>query len=285
MLSRPEPFIRELQQALPERPFTVRLWDGVDAARHERRRAHLRGALAGRPRARDAVAGPARALRAPTCRARSTWTTSTPCSRCSRTGSRRRSSGVSRRGSRSRRRARSACGARRMCRASELRLQRPPPHAASATRAPCATTTTCPNEFFALFLGEAHDLQLRDLLARREDARGGAGDEARAGLHEARPEGGPARARHRLRLGQLRHPRRRAPRRVRWSASRSPSRRPSSRASAWRERGLSDRVEIRVQDYRDTRRRAVRRGVEHRHGRARGRRTRSTCTRASSRGS
>ncbi len=30
------------------------------------------------------------------------------------------------------------------------------------------------------------DLQLRDLLARRTDARGGAGDQARAGLHEAR---------------------------------------------------------------------------------------------------
>ena len=28
MLSRPEPLIRELQQALPERPFNVRLWDG-----------------------------------------------------------------------------------------------------------------------------------------------------------------------------------------------------------------------------------------------------------------
>jgi cyclopropane-fatty-acyl-phospholipid synthase len=28
MLSRPEPFIRELEQALPERPFQVRLWDG-----------------------------------------------------------------------------------------------------------------------------------------------------------------------------------------------------------------------------------------------------------------
>ena len=35
------------------------------------------------------------------------------------------------------------------------------------------------------------------------------------------------------------------------------------------ERGLADRVEIRVQDYRETRRRPVRRRVEHRHGRAR----------------
>jgi cyclopropane-fatty-acyl-phospholipid synthase len=28
MLSRPRPFLRELEQALPERPFAVRLWDG-----------------------------------------------------------------------------------------------------------------------------------------------------------------------------------------------------------------------------------------------------------------
>jgi cyclopropane-fatty-acyl-phospholipid synthase len=28
MLSRPEPFLRELDQALPDRPFSVRLWDG-----------------------------------------------------------------------------------------------------------------------------------------------------------------------------------------------------------------------------------------------------------------
>ena len=35
------------------------------------------------------------------------------------------------------------------------------------------------------------------------------------------------------------------------------------------ERGLSDRIEIRVQDYREPRRRALRRGREHRHGGAR----------------
>src|SRR6476619_4460788 len=28
MLSRPEPLLRELEHALPERPFAVRLWDG-----------------------------------------------------------------------------------------------------------------------------------------------------------------------------------------------------------------------------------------------------------------
>ena len=29
MLSRPEPFVRELERALPDRPFSVRLWDGT----------------------------------------------------------------------------------------------------------------------------------------------------------------------------------------------------------------------------------------------------------------
>src|SRR5215208_957378 len=29
MLSRPEPFVRELEHALPDRPFSVRLWDGT----------------------------------------------------------------------------------------------------------------------------------------------------------------------------------------------------------------------------------------------------------------
>ena len=46
-----------------------------------------------------------------------------------------------------------------------------------------------PAEFFELFLGP-HDLQLRALLARRDDARGGAGAKAGAGLHEARPQAG-----------------------------------------------------------------------------------------------
>ena len=49
------------------------------------------------------------------------------------------------------------------------------------------------------------------------------------------------------------------------------------------ERGLGDRVDIRVADYRELAGRALRRRGEHRHGRARGRRRRSTCTRASSR--
>ena len=46
--------------------------------------------------------------------------------------------------------------------------------------------------------------------------------------------------------------------------------RPRWPASGRRRRGLGDRVEIRVQDYRDVLRRSVRRDRQHRHGRARG---------------
>ena len=63
------------------------------------------------------------------------------------------------------------------------------------------------NDFFKLFLGDVAHLQLRDLLARRQDLGGGAGGEARAGLHQARARARPARARRGLRLGQLRAPR------------------------------------------------------------------------------
>src|SRR5215204_4085180 len=48
------------------------------------------------------------------------------------------------------------------------------------------------------------DLFLRDLLARCDDARGGAGDQARPGLYQARPAGGRAGAGRGLRLGELR---------------------------------------------------------------------------------
>ena len=60
MLSNTQPFIDELERALPSRPFAVELWDGTRLAVHERRRAHLQRALPGRARARAAGPGPAR---------------------------------------------------------------------------------------------------------------------------------------------------------------------------------------------------------------------------------
>ena len=62
---------------------------------------------------------------------------------------------------------------------------------------------------------------------------------------------GHAAARRRLRLGRHGHARGRASTACTRSASRSRRARPSGRASAVREAGLADRVEIRVQDYRD----------------------------------
>ena len=61
----------------------------------------------------------------------------------------------------------------------------------------------------------------------------------------------PARARHRLRLGQLRPPRRGEPRRARNGHHALGAAGRRSRAERAEERGLADRVDIRVMDYRD----------------------------------
>jgi len=58
------------------------------------------------------------------------------------------------------------------------------------------------------------DLQLRPLLARCANARGGSAGEARPRLHQARLGAGPACAGRGLRVGELRHSRRRAVRRA-----------------------------------------------------------------------
>ena len=113
------------------------------------------------------------------------------------------------------------------------------------------------------------DLQLRPVLAGGDDARGGPGGEARAGLQEARAQAGPARARRGLRLGQLRDARRRQPRRPRGGhhalgaagGARAPARRG---ARARRQGGHPGDGLPRAGG------RALRRGGEHRHGRARG---------------
>ena len=76
------------------------------------------------------------------------------------------------------------------------------------------------------------DLQLRGLLARGHDARGGPGDQARARVHQARPAGRRAPARRRLRLGQLRGARRGQPRRPRHRHHAVRCRRPSAPAPA-----------------------------------------------------
>ena len=277
---------RPAAQRARRRPFpsarsTVELWDGTrcpptngagpDVPRRARRDAL--GARAARP-------GPARARPRLRVAARSRSTTSTRRSRCSTSWQPPPIDRATR--------ARLALAAVRACGplraaappAAELRPRGPAPQPSSATRARCATTTTSRNEFFALFLGESMTYSLRDLLARRDDARGGAGDQARAGLHEARAAAGRARARRRLRLGQLRDPRRRASTASRSPASRCPSRRPTlARQRVGGARPRRPRRHPRGGLPRAARR-AVRRGREHRHGRARRRAPTSTSTRA-----
>ena len=108
-----------------------------------------------------------------------------------------------------------------------------------------------PPEFFALFLGE--ELTYSCALFTRGATTLEEAQEQKLDMvcRKLDLEPGSARARRGLRLGQLRDPRGRAPRRARARASPSPSRRRPWRSGACRERGLADRVEIRVADYRE----------------------------------
>ena len=75
MLSRTQPFIDELERALPSRPFAVELWDGT--AWRPRTAAGLRSRCARRRRSATSCARPGSSASAgPTCPARSTSTTS-----------------------------------------------------------------------------------------------------------------------------------------------------------------------------------------------------------------
>ena len=98
-----------------------------------------------------------------------------------------------------------------------------------------------------------HDLQLRALRGGHADAGGRPAREAGAHLPQARAGARDAPARHRLRVGQPRDSRRAGARRRRSGASRCPSRRRSWPRARAREAGVGDRVEIRVMDYRDLR--------------------------------
>ena len=111
------------------------------------------------------------------------------------------------------------------------------------------------NEFYELLLGDDHDLLVRGVGGprppRRERARRRAVGQVRAHLPQARPPTRPATARRRLRLG--------------WDGSATPCATTASGRSASRcrpsrlvgrrarneQEGLADRVEIRLQDYRD----------------------------------
>ena len=115
------------------------------------------------------------------------------------------------------------------------------------------------------------DLLVRPLHRSRDRPRGRTGGQARAHLPQARSRRAAWRptARRRLRVGIDGHPRRRPPRRPRRRHHDQRGRRPSSPGSGSQDAGVADRVEIRLQDYRELERRDVRRHLLDRHVRAR----------------
>ena len=186
---------------------------------------------------------------APTSRGTSTWTTSTRRWSCWPSWRRRASTAGARDDWRSRRAGRPGItgrpGRRRGAAAA-----RPAPQPSSATPAPSATTTTSHRLLRALPRRVA-DLQLRGLLARGGVARRGPGDQARAGLHEAR-------AAHRANAcstsAAAGAASRSTPPPATVSRSSGITLSPPQAELARRrvaEAGLADQVEIRVADYRE----------------------------------
>ena len=240
MPARPSPLRDELAQALPERPFSIEFWDGsrLAATNGGGPTFHLRSPAA--VGARPARPRPAR----PRPRVRVGRARRGRPRRRARAARQVEAAGLDRpraRGSRSPPCGRAASRGRRRVPAAELRPRGAPPQrrARRARRAPPLRRL---QRLLRAVPRRVDDLQLRGLLARSEDARGGAGDQARAGLHEARAAAGRARARRRLRLGQLRRSTPRADHGVqRHRASRSRRRRPSSRAGGSRRPGSPTR--------------------------------------------
>ena len=160
-----------------------------------------------------------------------------------------------------------------------LRAPPPPPeearlrgglHTRSRDRAAISHHYDVSNDFYRLVLGPVDGLLVRRLGRRPESAL----EEAQAAKLEliCRKLGlapGHAPARRGLRLGRHGDARRAPPRRARPSASPSRPSRPRSPGERVSEAGLADRVEIRLQDYRDVARRPVRRHQLDRHVRAR----------------
>ena len=165
---------RELEAALPDRPFELELWDGTRVAATTPPRDHLPRALDATPR-RTCCAPPASsAWAAPTCPGRSSRTTSTRRSSCSTSGSRRPIDRATR--------ARLALAAARAC-----GPMRPPPVPAAELRPRGERHSIrrdaravrhhydLPPEFFALFLGESLTYSCALFTRGATHAGGGAG--------------------------------------------------------------------------------------------------------------
>ena len=264
--SRTDGLRRNIERALPDRPFTIELWDGsrVPSTRHGPTLT-IRS-----PRAIGHV------LRAPgRARAR-------PCLRLRRDRGRRPGRGdrPARPLARAPRSAsRSGCGsARRRCapRAPIARPRPPPPSCARARRrahqAARRGGRPAPLRRLERVLravpGRDDDLQLRAVRAGDRDAGGRPARQARADLPQAQARARPAHARHRLRLGKPGDPRRARARRLGLGnhALRAAGG-AGEGAGARGGRGRPGRVQ--GDGLPRPARGALRRGGQHRHGRAR----------------
>ena len=267
------PLREAIQRVFPDRPFTIRLWDGTAVPRHARRRAHLERPLAPR-RSPTSCARPASsASAAPTSAASSRSTTSTRSIDAARQLA---AAARSRRGA-----ARGCCSprsaprgglrSRRRRRAAELR-PRGAPHTKERDARAVRHHYDVSNEFFALFLDpsmtyscaifsrgattleEAQEAKL-ELACTKLGARARASACSTSAAAGAASRSTPPRATASEVVGiTLSEPQAELARRAR------------------REAGVADRVEIRVMDYRDLAGERVRRDRQHRHGRARRRR-------------
>ncbi len=202
------PLGRELQRLFPSRPFHVRFWDGgaVPATVAEAPTFFVRRPVGAR---RTSFARPARSVSvAPTSTARWPSTTSTARSlvvdeweppELSVADRVRLGLAIGRRG---RARRDSAAARAWSC------MLRGELHSAERDAEAVRYHYDVGNDFFALFLDESMTYSCAIFSQRRADARGGAAREARAGREQARAAAGDASAGRRLRLGQLRDPRR-----------------------------------------------------------------------------
>ena len=207
------PLRRELEAALPERPFDARALGRHPRAGHPRPEVHLPCALArrrGAPAARPRPARPRPRLRVRRTRARRHRRRARPARQLEAAARRRAPA-----------RARLALAAARACGPMRPPRRARPPSCGRADKRHSIRRDAravrhhydLPPEFFALFLGESLTYSCALFTRGATTLEEAQEAEARPRLPQARPAAGPAGARRRLRLGQLRDPRGRAPRR------------------------------------------------------------------------
>ena len=175
-----------LAEALPDRPFTVDLWDGTHAAVDQRRRrADVPDHLARGARPRAARAGAAR--RRPRVRERrDRRRRHRRGARAARAaGRRRRSTRARSAGSRSAAVKRGRAAARAEGAGDGAAPEGPAPLDPARQARGHAPLQPLQRVLLAV-PRRVDDVLVRDLVARGDDARGGAADQARARLHEAR---------------------------------------------------------------------------------------------------